>query len=163
MEHTVLQWHLQAQAMNWCFFRSLGKGPGNRFHGLCAWTVFRKAGSQGFMWPFSQVQQWQWLVPEWLLGMNDPYVRLDLMWMGSLLVFFCVFPGLILQIIFSCSDTLEMTSTQHAQQNWQNHAFLHELGQLSTFSSSKIFEKKQKSCKMFPYQLYSKSGYNGYK
>ena len=31
------------------------------------------------------------------------------------------------------------------------------------FPSSKIFEKKQKNCKMFPYQLYSKSGYNAYK
>ena len=113
------------------------------------------------MWPFSRVQQWQWLVPEGLLGMNDPYVRLDLMWMGSLLVFFCVFPGLILQIIFSCSDTLEMTSTQRAQRNWQNHAFLHELGQRSTFSSSKIFEKNRKTARCFPTSY--KSGYNGHK
>lgn len=60
------------------FFRSLGKGPGGRFHGLFAWTVLRKAGSQGFMWPFSRVQQWQWLVHEWLLGYERP-----ICWAGS--------------------------------------------------------------------------------
>ena len=83
----MLQWHPQTQAMKWCFFpkaKGLEVGSMSYLPELFLEKHDLKVSCDLFP-EFSSDSGW-YLNDCW--GMNDPYVGLDLMWMGSLLVFF---------------------------------------------------------------------------